>query len=542
MSFTATFYQFPKKENSTAQPTISTPKVDYDIVLKGQCSILAPTIALQVALSTAPDQYNYCYIGSFNRYYFVKDWIFDNRLWIASLSCDVLASYKYFIGSSYEYVTRSASDYDGSITDNLYPVTSTYSTAYSAITNPNQLNILTGMSGGSFIIGLMNGDSNAIGGISYYAMSLGQMQNLREFMLGNSNAGTSDLADILQNDITDLSPGVVKALFNPFQYIASCIWFPYDYSTEATWTQVSNIQFGYWQLANISARRVPANQVVQLFTATATPSVHPQSATRGEYLNCAPYTENVIYLPPFGTIPLDGVLIKDVTNIQLYWWVDVTTGQATLDIKGSKADMSLVQLAAPQVAQVGVPVTLSAIGTNYQGNQFSTIAIGAELLGDAIMNNGKGVSLAEAQSKMLSASNAEEMLEVAGTRINVRSALTTGNPLLQQSAMGARVENKVTTAITGIGNVTKALCTGVQTLGGNGSFSNLILDAFLFQLFYHVCDDDNSHRGRPLCQVKLLNTLSGYIQVADPSFSLSNCTDTERALIKQHMASGFYME
>ena len=533
MSFKATFYKFPKRDNSTAQPPITADKVEYDIVMKDSGSILAPAVTLQMSFSTSPDQYNYCYIAAFNRYYHVKDWIYDGRLWTAQLSVDVLASYKYWIGISSEYVVRSASQSNGRITDNLYPVTGTYSVAWSTVTNPNELNILTGMAGGSFVIGIMNGDDNAIGGISYYVMSLSQMQALRKFLLGNTNAGTSDLLNIITNDITDVSDGVVKALFNPFQYIASCIWFPFDLTSE-NWTSVTNLQFGYWQLTNIGAKRIPAASIVHLFTGTVSPSAHPQAATRGSYLNCAPYTDNVLYIPPFGSIPLDGVLIQDISSIGLYWWVDLSNGTCTLDIKGTGPNSSLVQVVAPQTAQVGVPVTLSAIGTNYNNNMLTAVSLGADILTGLLEGNGQGTN---------KTGNNYFTFDSTNKALGVMQAKALINGTEKPEAAGASIQKAAVDAISGVGNVAKAIMTSVQTRGNSGSFAELASNTSgLFQVFYHVADDDNTHRGRPLCQTVTINTLSGYIQVADPDFAGSNCTAEERAQIKNYMATGFYYE
>ena len=103
MSFAATFYTFRKKLNSTKQPSGGS---EYQIILKHGCSIIRPTISLDIGQAGNPTGYNYCYIPAFNRYYYVSDWIFENRLWTASLKVDALASFKTYIGSSNEFILR----------------------------------------------------------------------------------------------------------------------------------------------------------------------------------------------------------------------------------------------------------------------------------------------------------------------------------------------------------------------------------------------------------------------------------------------------
>ena len=113
MAFVVNFYNFAKRENSTARPSGGT---SFNCILKSESSIINPTIELQLSIDTAPS-YNYAYIPSYNRYYFVKEWTFNNRLWSASLSVDVLATYKTEIGNSFLYVTRSSAAFVRSIGD-----------------------------------------------------------------------------------------------------------------------------------------------------------------------------------------------------------------------------------------------------------------------------------------------------------------------------------------------------------------------------------------------------------------------------------------
>ena len=69
MSFSATFYTFQKRINSTKQPTGGS---SYNIILKEGCSVNHPTIALDLGLASSPAALNYCYITEFGRYYWVK--------------------------------------------------------------------------------------------------------------------------------------------------------------------------------------------------------------------------------------------------------------------------------------------------------------------------------------------------------------------------------------------------------------------------------------------------------------------------------------
>lgn len=60
--------------------------------------------------------------------------------------------------------------------------------------------------------------------------------------------------------------------------------------------------------------------------------------------------------------------------------------------------------------------------------------------------------------------------------------------------------------------------------------------------FLTLVDEDLSHRGRPLCTTVQLNTLSGFIQVADGDISIAGVTTSEQSAIIAFLTSGFFYE
>ena len=94
MAITATFYTFSKRKNSTGRPSGGS---SNNIYIKDPSSVLNPQIMLETSNPTA---YNYCYIPTFDRYYFISDWISDHGMWQANCVVDVLASWKNSINSS----------------------------------------------------------------------------------------------------------------------------------------------------------------------------------------------------------------------------------------------------------------------------------------------------------------------------------------------------------------------------------------------------------------------------------------------------------
>lgn len=113
---------FPKQLNTSTS-------ISFNATIKEQNSILSPILLVQ---ATELPSYNYAYIPSFSRYYFIDDITSDrNNLWRLSLSVDVLESYNTEILNQTALISRSESDStEGSpnfTQDNRLPITAYYS-------------------------------------------------------------------------------------------------------------------------------------------------------------------------------------------------------------------------------------------------------------------------------------------------------------------------------------------------------------------------------------------------------------------------------
>ena len=74
---------------------------------------------------------------------------------------------------------------------------------------------------------------------------------------------------------------------------------------------------------------------------------------------------------------------------------------------------------------------------------------------------------------------------------------------------------------------------------GSGS---LLTDpqARVVEYFADVMDDYNPEFGRPLCKVKAISTLSGYVLCADGDIFASGATAPELAEIETYLTGGFF--
>ena len=92
-----------------------------------------------------------------------------------------------------------------------------------------------------------------------------------------------------------------------------------------------------------------------------------------------------------------------------------------------------------------------------------------------------------------------------------------------------------------LGNYLSAKAPQLLTGGSNGSFLMFAQNNYLCNSFYLLINEDNPQLGRPLCAIKTLNTIPGYIQVRNPDVSMA-CFEAERLMIIAYLASGFFYE
>lgn len=114
------FYHFSKRNKSTVQPAATDSYSEKDVAIKDKCSITHPVLLCQTENVAA---YNYVYIPSWNRFYFISEAASVENMWEVALTEDYLASYKTQIGltsANILYATGSTK----SIVDSRIPVTS----------------------------------------------------------------------------------------------------------------------------------------------------------------------------------------------------------------------------------------------------------------------------------------------------------------------------------------------------------------------------------------------------------------------------------
>ena len=496
---------FKKKTNSTKQPDASVMQMTVNGILKEPSDILNPTISFQknpedYGFQLEWCQFVYAWIPIFDRYYFVNNWTWNDGLWVVSLSVDVLATYKGAIGNLNEYVLRAdtLSDYDGDISDCLYPATTNFDIVETTASNP----FVSSVSSGCYVVGIINGATlNNIGAITYYAMNPTQFSLFKENLLTDKNLTTMEILDNQQPPqplITDMSVPLIKAMYNPFQYVASCTWYPFSISHLPIEENPRQMAIGWWTYTSVFGYYLTGNTCS--FSETGSFSTHPDASARGNYLNYAPYSRRTI-IGRFGAVPIDSSFYKVGNNIKLEYLVDVITGQCRVYIKAEELNGSSVVRSVVITERdflLGVPIQLAQIGVDYMGTAVSAFNTVGSAIGGAIAGGASAGGV---------------------------------------GAIGGFIGG----VANGIYNTIQSAMPQMETSGSNGSFITCSVDTKILNHFYRIAEEDIHHKGRPVCSIMTIHALTGFIQCADPDVDIA-CYEQERKAIGNHLISGFFYE
>ena len=284
-------------------------------------------------------------------------------------------------------------------------------------------------------------------------------------------------------------------MYNPFQYIASCYWFPIAVSDIAG-SNVTTINIGWWPYS-LTGKAISQN-VGSFFDGVSQLPVHPQSATRGKYLNYAPYTKITMY-GKFGSMPLDPSVLEIGDYIINNYLVDYISGECVF--RTYKADNSAGtgrKLIAQTQFMIGVPIQLAQIGRDYLGTAVQAI--------DAVKSAGMGAFMGAI---------------VGGPAGAVAGGLISG--------------------AHGIYDTIDTSMPQMQTSGVNGSFAGAEINTTITIINFIITDEDITHKGRPLCESRLISSLTGFVQCAEGDIDIP-CLLEEKNRIASFLVNGFFWE
>lgn len=209
---------------------------------------------------------------------------------------------------------------------------------------------------------------------------------------------------------------------------------------------------------------------------------HPLTASRGNYLNTAPYTRLNLDFPPFGNMDIDTTLAANASQLEGRIYIDLITGAASLRLLIDGVEQGLY------TGQVGVQIQLSQVTRDYLGATVGAVSGVANTVGQVL--NG-----------------------------NIAGAIASG--------------------ANGIGNAVNSMIPRSSSLGGSGSFIGLARRPVLYHQFMDMVDDDNEHSGRPLCAVRRIGAIPGYIKVKDGEVDI-NGFEGEAEAVRSYLEAGFF--
>lgn len=475
MSISIGFTTESKKENSTKQRTMST---THNCLLKNGCSLLYPTLLLELDTDTFP---TYTGFKIENRYYSTTDIkSVRQNLFEISGKVDVLASYKSEILASSQLVSRQQNTYSPLLADKLYP-------SYNKIdTEQISLNLTPALSSdGVYVVGIINPDAK--NGVSYYTLGETSFRQLMSFLFSDVWLPSQTAAEITQD--------LQKELINPFQYIVSCTWYPFSQFAG----DLANIKFGFWDTADYSGGPIRAgllseSQRIYSFECTGNMPRHPQASTHGINMNGSPYTRYSLECWCFGSIAIDPLPFVQNNAFACEIDVDVFTGSAILYLNDANGVRQI-----KESASFGCPIQISQAVTDP-------------------IKNGAGIAGAGLGA-------------IAATGLfGIAAPVALSTQIAGVAGMGA-----------GIMTALEACFPQVQSKGSIGSKISFMWTPRIQASYFKLPDLAPDRVGRPLMSEVTLSSLSGYTVCVNPAIDLS-ATDPEEQEVINYMSNGFYIE
>lgn len=277
--------------------------------------------------------------------------------------------------------------------------------------------------------------------------------------------------------------GIFQSSENPAQYIVSCMAIPIS-----TLGGHDRMYLGNWTTAESWGKGI-TDPTLDLDDITITLPSHPQTGSHGAWVKHAPYTKHTLYFEPFGAIELDANMLMNASSNKIYLdiKIDQITGMGTLTIRMNSTTGPVL---ARVNRQIGIPIAVASTTRKTLG-------------------------------------------EGAGTIVGVASTI---GLLAKAHPVAAGL-----TAITTIASSLESQFAKVQTNGANGSFLSLSVEPCVVSEFTTICAIDNAHSGRPLCQVRRLGNMSGFVKCLNADVPIAGL-DEEKSAINSYLNSGAYID
>lgn len=481
MAVVVDFYSgFTKRLNSTKRPT--TTPVSINCLLKDNTSIVNPQLEIRGSGSSFnPRLYTYCKITEFGRYYYINDWTYENAVWVAHCAVDSLGSFKIPIGNTTKYILRSSYASNLNVVDTFYPSLAWKPNAYY---NTADFQFARSFAQGSYVLGVANTDAN-FGAVSYYVMSSPNIKKLVSYMLNPTN-------EVWTNAFTGMTDILYRSIYQPFDYIKSCKWFPIP--NIGGGGDTVNLSFGNYSVPSSTQDPVngtPLDKIVTNWESNYRELSLPSSwlSLEAKY-RVNPYAHLYIVLNPWGIIELNPMDFTDSNTIRLEIYPDCISGDCMLKIF-KKVGSSYYFITQKNV-NISVDINISSSSINANSLTSGVLGVSSALLTDG------------------ASSIAQSAISATASIMDMFNGLTpSARNSVGQSFGGAR-------AMEGI--------------------ATLIYSSTYF------ANEDNADFGKPLCDSRQINTIPGYVQCQDGHTEIETAYKQEIEEIENYLTGGFFYE
>lgn len=449
----------------------------YDCTIKDGSGVVNPTISLKWDGSGSPALYNYAQIPDFGRYYWVSEWRYLDRQWIVTLRSDPMATAKTEIGAAYKYILRAGSRENLNVSDNKYPAKMpVYTQSGRAVFSEDPA---TDFSGGCYVLSIVGqGNSFSVGGSNYVFIIPPQLQPLlNEIFNANSEEwSVSSLGNTFGEALAAYGDKLNKTIQNPMQFINSIYWIPYVPVT----TGFDTIKLGRRATTTFGAHFDDPIYKVTFRAQVPVTSGEP----KWHYLE--PFSSYSLYMPPFGTFPLDARMIASKGGVDGSIYIDLTNGQSLLEVEDPITKATLFQASG----SMGIRISISGQNIDYAGQLQSAVGGVGGVVGAALTGN-------------------------------ISGAIIGGI-----SAVGNVIRGGMPTAVNG------GISAGLSSLKG---FKGIV------RTFVDPVETDPADQGTPVMERLQISTLQGYVLCADGEISAA-LTDGELDQIAGFLTGGFFYE
>lgn len=493
MSISVGFTSASKRENSTKQLTMT---ANHDCNFKNGCSMLNPTLLLELESSTFPDYTNFK-IG--NRYYRVTDIIsVRNNIFEISGVIDALATYKSEILASTQFVSYSSHKTSIWLPDSRIPVLASETVASSSAIVP----VLD--QNGFYVLSVVGKESSAV-----YDLTLTKLKDVIQSISNWETTGIQNAQAYIQTTqdpataITNIGMAMVEVGFAGNAYsqapscIRSCIWVPFAYAIHDG-TDV--IYLGNFN-TGVQAKKLSAKPTSNSFSISI-----PWQFSDWRRKTCE---EVYLYLPLIGMISIASDEIINESSLTIKWSITPTDGVLCYEVLAGSQVIGTYSTNAAVNYPVGINQQASA------GEIFQTYLSGIQ--------------------------------KTVASGMETAKAAASINPI--SSGLGAAAGG-INTAFTGVQaaydilnvhNTSHASCIG--SLGG-GAGLGLDLSAKCFTVAHNTVitpDNMQATMGLPTMQPMSLASLTGYCQCANAHLDCA-ATQTEKSIIDNYLNAGFFIE